>query len=645
MKMDLCYFFCSIYIIIIVIFMDKCVLMNTHKKENNFFITKFYNNKLSKIFHKEDYHFFRLVFIKFLKKVKFLNKYNTLDNVVKILEKIKFGVNQKNDHIYMTIYEELKNISLKQYVDLYEQNKIDTEMEKLTINSMHKKTILSLIPFQENQIFNSNESHKKAHIMLDILYISIIASYQSIDDETKKNMLILLYQNTLNQWMSLNFLRKIMKYKLSLNKDKILLHVLLKRKNDVESTSEEEIKNIEMKLKNILNDFIYKLYPTYLGNGDSAYIINNITKVYIPELKIIGYQTKNEYKLYNFENNKNHNFFSNYLKVNEDKKKIIIQILLSYSQVNENKLQDMYDIYFTIEYVYNILIDYFHYNDNFLSYEDSSFYSSKYIFGDEKNNKLEEEEKKYEDLSLHMFLKINKKVRFTFSSVQKALLKNTKNISYLYNIHFYGACVKYKSTDMIKFIGHFGEGIDNNLINNVIIKMKPNEIIAHIKIYSKKKKKDDLYYVSTKEIKSQLNNSNYFNVLYYLVDSTREIPKPVNCKTCRYQKYHYITLLIAAFVPSLIIFIIFYIIYYFKITKIKSSRNTCLKHFSQMYPRLFYVKTNSNHYIRLSKKYRKKYSSSRNAKSVLKNGFKNNYNTNYNKKFSKSLSSRISVFS
>ncbi|CRH00190.1 conserved Plasmodium protein, unknown function [Plasmodium relictum] len=643
MKMDICYFFYSIYIIIMVIFKDEYVLMKSNLKENNFFITKFYNNKLSKIFQKEDYHFFRLIFLKFLIKVKFLNKYNTLDDIVKTLEKIKFGVNQKSDNIYMTLYDELKDISLKQYKDLHEKNQIDIEIEKLTLNSIHKKTLLSLVPFSEKQIFNSNDSYKKTHLILDILYVSIITSYQVLDEATKRDMLMLMYQNTINQWMSLNFLRKIMKYKLSLNKDKILLYISLKRKNGIETTTEEEIKNIETAFKNILNDFIYKLYPKYIGNGDSAFIINDLTKVYIPELKVIGYQTKKEYKLYHFENNKKY-FFSNYFKIDENKNKMIIQILLSHSYESEEKIQDKYDIYFTIEYIYNILINYFHYNDNFLSYEDLSFYSSKYIFGDQKNNKSEEEEKKYEDLSLHMFLKINKKIKFTYSSVQKALLKNTKHISYLYNIHFYGACVKYKHTDMIKLIGQFGEGIDNNLINNVIIKMKPNEIIAHVKIYSKKKEKNDLHYVSTKEIKNQLNNSNYFYVIYYLVDSTREIPKPVNCKACRYQKYHYITLLIAAVVPSLIIFILFYIIYYFKITKNKNSKNTCLKNFSRTYPRLFYVKTSSNHYIRLNRKYRKKLSS-KHARSVLKNGFKNNYKTYYSKKFSKSLSSKNSIIS
>ncbi|GAW81086.1 hypothetical protein, conserved [Plasmodium gonderi] len=642
------------------------VLKKSNTRESNFFITKFYNNKLSKAFHKNDYHFFRLVFIKLLIKSKFLKKNMNLDNVVRTLENIEFGINQKSDEVFMALYDEIRNISLDQYKEIYAKNEIDKEIEKdieeetkkSEKNSKHKKNVLAVVPFSDEQVYNSSDSSNKAQILLDILYVSIVASYQQLNEAEKRNILRSLYENTINQWMSLNFLQKIMKYKLSFNKDSILLYISLERKTNTHFVKEEDISNIQNKLKHTLEEFILTLYPNNLGYQNYAFVVDKLTNLCMPKLRVIGYRTTKENKLWNLKNvselenlerrdpgktlsnngnKKDENDPSwssddipeNFFHGDRNRNKIIVQILISNSQEGKNSIKDdSYDIQLSIENIYNILIDNFLYNENFtLSYEKPVFVMAKYIFGYDKNIQQKDEEKKYEDISLHIFLKIKGKVKFTFKHVQNFLFKYTKYFNSLYSIHFYGACIKLKNTDIIKVAGQFGEGIDNNLINNVILKMKPEETVAHIKLYSKKRQANNLDYVSTKEIKEELNKSTYFNVIYYLVDTMKEKPKPINCATCRHFKYHYIILLIAAIFPSLIIFSIFFLITYCRIRKYKNSKNTCSRRLSQIYPSLFYVKTASNGYRRLNKTNGKVILlKGTQPKSVLKNGFKNNTN-------------------
>ncbi|SOV78170.1 conserved Plasmodium protein, unknown function [Plasmodium sp. gorilla clade G3] len=747
------------------IFKDNYNIMNRNMKERNFFTRSIYNNKLSRIFYEDDYDFFRLVFVKFLIKVQYLNKHVHLGDVKESFEKIMLSMSLNHQNkMYMKLYEEIKKIGEdKKYKELYEHNNINIEIEKRVRKNSNRITLLSLLPFDyELKTLNCKESYKKIQLLLDILYVSIIISYHSLfNNKERKNMLILMYENTINQWMSLNYLRKIMKYELPLNNDGILMYISLDKKkertktkdiniklynknnelrelhkgtqivNDIKIINDDIIKNIEYKFKHIINEHIQHLYPNVIGKENLSFLLNTLMNVYIPPVRIIGYATFNEHKLYTIDENKkiNNQFTEEYFNMN--KEKVVIQMMIGNhiegnkettpqndDNKNENKrdehknkwdenknkedenknkwvenknkwvenknkwvenknkwdenknkwdeyknkedenknkedenknkedenknkedyynnpsdrsnnyylskqqsnhtyqnnpLHDIHDFHFTMEYIYNIFMNYIFYNDDSLldNYKYTSFITSKYIFGDKQHNKPKEE-KKYEDLSLHIFLRIKKKLKFTFSHVQKFFLKNFAYISSLYDIHFYGGCLKYQDGDMIKVVGHFGEGIDIKLINNVLIKMNIREIIIHIKLSTKKRKaheqNDSYSYITIKQIKKQINNSNTFHVIYTLVDSTKLLPKHINCTTCRNLKYHYIILLITAIVPSLLIFIIFYIIYYWKDkNRSNSKKNICTNNISQTYPCCFHFKTYSNRYIRLSAKKTKK---------------------------------------
>ncbi|KNG75001.1 hypothetical protein PFMG_01218 [Plasmodium falciparum IGH-CR14] len=687
--------------------------MNRNMKERNFFTRSFYNNKLSQIFYEDDYDFFRLVFVKFLIKVQYLNKHVHLGDVKESFETImlSMSMNHQNE-MYMKLYEEIKKIGEdKRYKELYEHNNINIEIEKRVGKNRNRITLLSLLPFDyELKTLNCKESYKKIQLLLDILYVSIIISYHSLfNNHERKNMLILMYENTINQWMSLNYLRKIMKYELSLNNDGILMYISLNKKkertkpkeiniklnnnknnelrelnkdvqimNDIKIINDDIIKNIENKFKYIINEHIQHLYPNVIGKEKLSFLLNKLMNVYIPPVRVIGYATFNKHNLYTIDENIkiNNQFTEEYFNMNKDK--VVIQMMIgnniegnketaAQNDDNKNKgnyynstrdgynntsdgynnpsdgynntsdvynnpsdgynntprqhdnhtyqnnpAHDIHDFHFTIEYMYNIFMNYIFYKDDtFLdNYKYTSFITSKYIFGDKQHNKPKEE-KKYEDLSLHIFLRIKKKLKFTFSHLQKFFFKNFAYISSLYDIHFYGGCLKYQDGDMIKVVGHFGEGIDIKLINNVLIKMNIREIIIHIKLSTKKRKaheqNESYTYITIKQIKKQINNSNIFHVIYTLVDSTKLLPKHINCTTCRNLKYHYIILLITAIVPSLIIFIIFYIIYYWKDKNWSNSKKKiCTNHISQTYPCFFHFKTHSNRYIRLSDKKKKK---------------------------------------
>ncbi|ETW48570.1 hypothetical protein PFMALIP_03382 [Plasmodium falciparum MaliPS096_E11] len=637
--------------------------MNRNMKERNFFTRSFYNNKLSQIFYEDDYDFFRLVFVKFLIKVQYLNKHVHLGDVKESFETImlSMSMNHQNE-MYMKLYEEIKKIGEdKRYKELYEHNNINIEIEKRVGKNRNRITLLSLLPFDyELKTLNCKESYKKIQLLLDILYVSIIISYHSLfNNHERKNMLILMYENTINQWMSLNYLRKIMKYELSLNNDGILMYISLNKKkertkpkeiniklnnnknnelrelnkdvqimNDIKIINDDIIKNIENKFKYIINEHIQHLYPNVIGKEKLSFLLNKLMNVYIPPVRVIGYATFNKHNLYTIDENIkiNNQFTEEYFNMNKDK--VVIQMMIgnniegnkeTAAQNDDNKNKGNYynstrDGYNnpSDEYMYNIFMNYIFYKDDtFLdNYKYTSFITSKYIFGDKQHNKPKEE-KKYEDLSLHIFLRIKKKLKFTFSHLQKFFFKNFAYISSLYDIHFYGGCLKYQDGDMIKVVGHFGEGIDIKLINNVLIKMNIREIIIHIKLSTKKRKaheqNESYTYITIKQIKKQINNSNIFHVIYTLVDSTKLLPKHINCTTCRNLKYHYIILLITAIVPSLIIFIIFYIIYYWKDKNWSNSKKKiCTNHISQTYPCFFHFKTHSNRYIRLSDKKKKK---------------------------------------
>ncbi|ANQ08200.1 Uncharacterized protein PCOAH_00026560 [Plasmodium coatneyi] len=656
------------------------------KKEGNFFVKKFYNNELSKTFSQDDYHFFRLVFMKFLTKTNFLKRNMTLDDVVSTMEYIEFGINQKSDDVYMTLYNEIKRISEEQYKMIYAKNEVDEEIErdiqremlKSVENGRQRKNVLEVVPFPNEEIYNSSESSRKAQLLLDILYVAIVASYQSLDEAEKRDMLKSVYENTLNQWMSLNFLRKIMRYKLSANKDGILMYVSLERNppsgangnesendkvnaggragGDGATPEQEDLYTIEAQLKHILGEFLRALYPENLGYPNSAFIIDKHTRVCLAELQVVGYRTGSEYKLWTSHRGGVINNFGltppgrspthsdrhddddesdpigtaedipeNYFHAETNRNKIVVQILISNKEEAQNRIEDdSCDVQLTVENVYNILIDHFLYNEKLgLYYTKPTFLMAKYLFGYDKNAQMKDEEKKYEDISLHIFLLIKGKVKFSFKHVQKFLLKYTKEFNALYSLHFYGACIKHKHTDIIKVVGQFGEGIDNNLISNVIIKMKSEETVAHIKLYSKKKNTQNLAYVSTKEIIKQINKTTSFNVIYYLVDRTKEIPASVNCTICRHFKYHYVVLFIAAIVPSLIIFFFFFFFMYCKIKKFRDNKNTCSSRLSPICPSFFYVRTASHRYRRLTKRYRRDIlAKGPQLKSVLKNGFK-----------------------
>ncbi|EDL45706.1 hypothetical protein, conserved [Plasmodium vivax] len=650
------------------------------KKEGNFFVKKFYNNKLSKTFSQDDYHFFRLVFMKFLTKTNFLKRNMTLDDVVRTMEYIEFGISQKSDDVYMTLYSEIKRISEEQYKEIYAKNEVDAEIErdiqremlKSMQNGRHKKNVLAMVPFPSEPIYNSSESSKKAQLLLDILYVAVVASYQSLDEAEKRNMLKSVYENALNQWMSLNFLRKIMRYKLSVNKDGILVYVSMERRpppgenaggggdgggddgGDGGTLEQGDLLTIEARLKHILEEFTHALYPNNLGHANSAFIIDKYTRVCLPQLQVVGYRTGSEEKLWTShwagvmrkpgvtppggpptqsdqqddESDPSvtaEDIPENYFHVEANRKKILVQILITNKEEAQNGVEDdSCDVQLTIENVYNILIDHFLYHANLgMYYTQPTFVMAKYLFGYDRNGPTKDEEKKYEDISVHIFLRIKGKVKFSFKHVQKFLFKHTKEFNALYSLHFYGACIKHKHTDIIKVVGQFGEGIDNNLISNVIIKMKAEETVAHIKLYSKKKHTQNLAYVSTKDIIKQINKITSLSVIYHLVDRTKEIPTSINCSICRHFKYHYVVLFVAAIIPSLIIFFFFFLFMYCKIKKIRENKNTCASRLSQICPNFFYVRTASNRYRRLTKTYRRVIlAKGHQPKSVLKNGFK-----------------------
>ncbi|CAA9988345.1 conserved Plasmodium protein, unknown function [Plasmodium knowlesi strain H] len=693
---------CILYLVVALLYegIEGSILHKMNmKKEGNFFVKKFYNNKLSKTFSQDDYHFFRLVFMKFLTKTNFLKRNMTLDDVVRTMEYIELGTNQKSDDVYMTLYNEIKRISQEQYQMIYVKNEVDEEIEreiqremlKSVKNGRQKKNVLAVVPFPNQEIYNSSESSKRAQLLLDILYVAIIASYQTLDEAEKRNMLKSVYENTLKQWMSLNFLRKIMRYKLSLNKDGILLYVSLERNpsnganakenenagacaranGEAAALKQEDLYTIEAELKYIVEEFIRALYPDYLGHANSAFVIDKYSRVCLAQLQIVGYRTSSEDKLWTShwdgvmkqfggpppggsptQRNRHgdesdptvtaEDIPENYFHIETNRNKIVVQVLITNKEGGQNRIEDdSCDVQLTIENVYNILIDHFLYNENLgLYYRKPTFVMAKYLFGYDKNSQMKDEEKKYEDISLHIFLLIKGKVKFSFKHVQKFLLKYTKEFNALYSLHFYGACIKHKHTDIIKVVGQFGEGIDNNLISNIIIKMKREETVAHIKLYSKKKNTQNLAYVSTKEIIKQINKITYFNVLYYLVDRRKEIPPSINCTICRHFKYHYVVLFIAAVVPSLIIFFFFFFIMYCKIKKFSENKNTCPSRLSRICPSFFYVRTASHRYRRLTKTYRRNILLAKGpqVKSVLKNGFKGDMNSRRQRAFTHRVS-------
>ncbi|SCM22436.1 conserved Plasmodium protein, unknown function [Plasmodium chabaudi chabaudi] len=671
----------AIHIIMILLMEGYICSMKSYSNERNFFTPNFYKNIFTKIFHKDDYHFFRLVFMKILVSSHFLNKNVTIDAAVKKLENMIFGINQKNNETYSSIYEEIKKISLIEYKQIYEKNEIDikiaNEIEKevakevaynielqnkknqdkknepnLQINNTYRKKrdMLSFIPFSKIKHFYYNYHQYAIHIFLEVLYISIIASYQPLDNATKKQMILMIYENTVIQWLIINNIRKIMKHKLSINTGSILLYITLDRKNDAK-VSQEDIYNIYIDLMNILKRFFYGMLPQEIGHKDLSYIFNESTKLYIPELKILGYRTIDENKLdismdkvligastNNEEDDKvrinsgkrqdnkkiDGDFHAKFFEKKENQNKIMIQIFISTPHKKDGVIEDqVYDCYFTIEDVYYIIMDNIINKLQFsLTYKLATFYMARYIFGDSENPILNNEETKYEEVSMHIFLKLKFPINFTFKNIKKYVLKNIKNISKLYSILIYGACVKNPITEIIDIVGQFGEGIDNNLIHNVIINMGTGEIVVHIKVYSesnstiddvnhndfpsKSYNKDDkkkLTFANAQEVHDLLNKSNYFDIIYHIIDRTKGKQKLIDCATCRHYKYHYTVLFIAGIIPSLIILLTFYIICYCKIKKCKNSKHICSNKLAYIYPKLFYVKTASNKYKRLSKKH------------------------------------------
>ncbi|CAD2091978.1 conserved Plasmodium protein, unknown function [Plasmodium vinckei lentum] len=655
--------------------------MKSYSNEKNFFTPNFYNNRFTKIFHKDDYHFFRLVFMKILVSSHFLNKNVTIDVVVKKLENMIFGIKQKNNETYSNIYEEIKKISLIKYKQIYEKNELDikiaNEIEKeiakevayniklqnkkkqdkknepdLQINNTYRKKrdMLSFIPFSKIKNFYYNNHHQAIYIFLETLYISIIASYQPLDNAKKKQMILMIYENTITQWLVINNIQRIMKYKLSINTGSILLYITLDRKNNAK-VSQEDIYNIYIDLMNILKRFFYGMLPQEIGHKDLSYIFNEFTKFYLPELTILGYRTIDENKLditmdkaligestnneeddevrinsgKRQDDKKNDgDFHAKFFEKKENQNKIMIQIFISTPHKKDGVIDDqVYDYNFTIEHVYNILMDNVINHLQFsLTYKVGTFYMARYIFGDSENPILNDEETKYEEVSMHIFLKLKFSINFTFKNIKKYILANIKNISNIYSIHIYGACVKNQITEILDIVGQFGEGIDNNLINNVIINMGTNEIVVHIKVYSEsnstiddanhndlpskshsKYDKKKLIFANVQEVNDLLNKSHYFYIIYYIIDRTKGKPKLIDCATCRHYKYHYTVLFIAGIIPPLVILLAFYIICYCKVKKCKNSKNICSNKLAYICPKLFYVKTASNKYKRLSKKH------------------------------------------
>ncbi|KEG02254.1 conserved Plasmodium protein, unknown function [Plasmodium vinckei vinckei] len=671
----------AIHIIMILFMKGYICSMKSNSNERNYFAANFYNNRLTKTFHKGDYHFFRLVFMKILVSSNLLNKNITIDGIVKNLDNMIFGINQKNNESYSNIYEEIKKISLIKYKQIYEKNELDikiaNEIEKeiakevayniklqnkkkqdkknepnLQINNTYRKKrdMLSFIPFNKIKFFYYNNYQQALHIFLEILYISIIASYQTLDDATKKQMILIIYENTVIQWLVINNIHKIMKHKLSINTGSILLYITLDRKNDAK-VSQEDIYNIYIDLMNIIKRFFYRMLPQEVGHKDLSYIFNEFTKMHIPELKILGYRTIDENKLditmdkvligsstNNEEDDEvrinsgkrrddkknDEDFHAKFFEKKENQNKIMIQIFISTPHKKDGVIEDqIYDSHFTIENMYNILMDNVTNQLQFsLTYKVANFYMARYIFGDSENPILNDEETKYEEVSMHIFLKLKFSINFTFKNIKKYILTNIKNISRIYSIHIYGACVKNHITEIIDIVGQFGEAIDHNLINHVIINMDTDKIVVHIKVYSEsnstiddpnhndvppkshsKYDKKKLIFENVQEVNDLLNKSNYFDIIYYIIDRTKGRPKSIDCATCRHYKYHYTVLFIAGIIPSLIILLAFYIICYCKIKKCKNSKNICSNKLAYIYPKLFYVKTASNKYKRLSKKH------------------------------------------
>lgn len=224
---------------------------------------------------------------------------------------------------------------------------------------------------------------------------------------------------------------------------------------------------------------------------------------------------------------------------------------------------------------------------------------------------------------------------FNFKRVHKFIKKNTTHIlPEFYAIHFYGACYKSPNNDIVQTMYQFGDSVDNNFIKIIMLEMKSNDIIAHLKLYTHKdKQKLKRDYLSANNIKQKLDETQVFEVLYYFIDSTKEIPQPINCSKCRYKKYHYMVLIVIAVVPSLIIFAAFYIYYYMKSKKQRDKPNDkCLTCCSTIFPCLFYVRVSSHSFLRLNKSMRKKINK-KNGKSVLSNkSSKKSRNLNTNNK-------------
>ncbi|EAA18873.1 hypothetical protein, partial [Plasmodium yoelii yoelii] len=185
--------------------------MKNYNSERNFFTRKFYSDQFIQIFHKDDYHFFRLVFLKILVSSGFLTKTVTIDVIVKKLDNLVFGINQKNNNTYLKIYEEIKNITLIEYKQIYEKNEIDIKIA----NEIEKEVAKEIAYNNElqNEKNKDKQVNKIIHLFLEILYISIISSHQSLDDFKKKEMILMVYENTVNQWLVINFIRKIIKHK------------------------------------------------------------------------------------------------------------------------------------------------------------------------------------------------------------------------------------------------------------------------------------------------------------------------------------------------------------------------------------------------------------------------------------------------
>ncbi|VWU51917.1 conserved protein, unknown function [Hepatocystis sp. ex Piliocolobus tephrosceles] len=650
-------FFFSLCIVFSVFVKNKnFIFIEGIVKKNNFLMENVYSDNLLITFVENDYHFFRLIFIKLLIQYKILSNQVTLSYVVDILDNIDLSVKQKADFVYLILYEEMKELSSTRYENIYQNKNIDTEINnEIEIDKLkekEKKSLLDLITFNDEIIFYSEEYYKKMHLLFDICYISILRSYQSLGIKKEKVLLRLMYENVINQWMILNYTREIMQYDLQLNNDSILFYVALNKMKDGVNyiMSEENIKVIQSDLTQILDNFVNNLNSYKIGNGNSAFFISKHAQVKLPLIKVIGYMTLTENKLVDYKqyikmdkqnsvgtniakvsndsipNNtskndmkkidndvikKEINSFNEYLKRNENNNKIIVQVLLISTKDNIPKENDEnYSVSFSIEHVYNILIDYFIYNEKSkaLLYDGTFYIISEYIFGKGKEKELtEEEEKKYEDISVNIFLKIIGSVNYNLKQIQRFIKLYSKTIIAFYNLHVYGACLKTKGTNNLNFVAAFGQGVDSNLVNNVLKDIQSDEIIAHIKVYSKaiNNKKHKLKSIAIKDIIEELDKSPHFSVIYFLEDSSKEIYE-YNCVECRYYKYHFVTLFIAAFVPSFIIFFLFYMIFYGGLKKINNYKYRCNNKLYQAYPRIFFVRTLSNRYVRWNKKNGKK---------------------------------------